>query len=60
MRDKASLEALFEGAKGATVYHAAGIVHPTEGIKQFYAVNAEGTTVAVLEEVWIGILRAGA
>lgn len=41
--DPASLEPLFKDAKGATVFHSAGIVHPSEGIPQFYAVNVEGT-----------------
>jgi nucleoside-diphosphate-sugar epimerase/choline dehydrogenase-like flavoprotein len=41
--DPASLERLFDGAKGATVFHSAGIVHVTEGVKQFHAVNAAGT-----------------
>jgi nucleoside-diphosphate-sugar epimerase len=34
---------LFDGARGATVFHAAGVVHPSRGVKQFYAVNVEGT-----------------
>lgn len=37
------VEKLFEGAKGASVFHSAGIVHPTQGRKQFYEVNVEGT-----------------
>lgn len=41
--DPASLTKLFDGARDATVFHAAGIVHPTAGIKQFHAVNAQGT-----------------
>jgi nucleoside-diphosphate-sugar epimerase len=41
--DPASLEKLFAGAAGATVFHSAGIVHVTEGVKQFHAVNAAGT-----------------
>src|SRR5574338_924416 len=41
--DPASLATLFEGAKDATVFHAAGVVHVTNGVKQFHAVNAQGT-----------------
>lgn len=41
--DPASLARLFDGARDATVFHAAGIVHPTRGIRQFHQVNAEGT-----------------
>ena len=39
----ASLTKLFDGASGATVFHAAGIVHPTRGSGQLRRVNAEGT-----------------
>jgi nucleoside-diphosphate-sugar epimerase len=39
----ASLEPLFAGAEGATVFHSAGIIHPTKGISQFFDVNVEGT-----------------
>lgn len=38
-----SLEPLFQGARGATLFHCAGVVHPTRGVRQFYAVNADGT-----------------
>lgn len=41
--DPDSLEPLFAGSKGATVFHSAGIIHPTKGAKQFYDVNVEGT-----------------
>lgn len=41
--DPASLAKLFDGAKDATVFHAAGIVHVTQGMGQFKAVNAAGT-----------------
>ncbi|MBS2007805.1 MAG: NAD(P)-dependent oxidoreductase [Cyanobacteria bacterium SZAS TMP-1] len=34
---------LFENAQGATVFHAAGVIHPTRGRKQFYEVNVDGT-----------------
>jgi nucleoside-diphosphate-sugar epimerase len=43
VRSPESLVRLFEGAKGGTVFHAAGVIHPTRGIKQFYEVNVEGT-----------------
>lgn len=39
----ASLEPLFAGAEGATVFHAAGVIHPTRGVRQLFDVNAEGT-----------------
>lgn len=43
VRDTASLSELFKGARGATVFHCAGVVHPTRGVKEFYEVNARGT-----------------
>jgi nucleoside-diphosphate-sugar epimerase len=42
--DPASLAKLFDGAAGATVFHAAGIVHATQGAGQFKRVNALGTS----------------
>ncbi len=41
--DGASVERLFEGTFQPTVFHIAGIVHPTKGRKQFYDVNVDGT-----------------
>lgn len=41
--DPASLAKLFDGAEGATVFHSAGIVHPTKGPGQWKRVNAQGT-----------------
>lgn len=38
-----SLLPLFSDSYGATVFHCAGIIHPTKGRKQFYDVNVEGT-----------------
>jgi len=37
-----SLAAFFDGAQGATVFHAAGVIHPTRGVRQFYEVNENG------------------
>jgi len=41
--DAASLEPFFAGAEGATLFHAAAIIHPTQGAGQFTRVNAQGT-----------------
>lgn len=43
LTDPASLEPLFADAAGATVFHVAGVVHPTRGVKEILAVNVEGT-----------------
>lgn len=42
-----TLEPFFAGSEGATVFHSAGIVHPTRGVRQFFEVNAEGTRALV-------------
>jgi nucleoside-diphosphate-sugar epimerase len=41
--DAESVAAFVAGAEGATLFHAAGIIHPTRGTKQFFEVNTEGT-----------------
>lgn len=41
--DPESLAKLFDGAAGATVFHSAGVVHVTKGMRQFRDVNATGT-----------------
>jgi nucleoside-diphosphate-sugar epimerase len=41
--DPASLEPFVAGAAGASLFHVAGIIHPTRGTRQFYTVNVEGT-----------------
>src|SRR5688572_26042880 len=38
-----TLEPLFADARGATVFHAAGLVHPELMTRSFYRVNVEGT-----------------
>jgi nucleoside-diphosphate-sugar epimerase len=43
LSDAASVEAFVAGAEGATLFHSAGIIHPTRGVKQLFEVNAGGT-----------------
>jgi nucleoside-diphosphate-sugar epimerase len=45
--DATSLESFLAGAEGATLFHSAGVIHPTGGTKQLFAVNAEGTRALV-------------
>jgi len=40
---KDSLNSFFENAKGAILFHMAGVVHVSKGVKQFYDVNVKGT-----------------
>ena len=43
LRDPQAIAKLCEGGKGATVFHVAGIIHPTHGAKEFTEVNVDGT-----------------
>jgi nucleoside-diphosphate-sugar epimerase len=43
LTDPASLGGLFADTKGATVFHCAGVIHPTGGVRQLYRVNVGGT-----------------
>jgi nucleoside-diphosphate-sugar epimerase len=43
LRDPASLRALLDGAEGATLYHAAGVIHPKRAVRELFAVNVAGT-----------------
>jgi nucleoside-diphosphate-sugar epimerase len=40
---KDSLNSFFENTKGAILFHLAGVVHASKGVKQFFDVNVEGT-----------------
>ena len=55
LTDRASLAPFFAGATGATVFHAAGIVHPAHGTKEILDVNVRGT-----ENVLAGAIEARA
>jgi nucleoside-diphosphate-sugar epimerase len=57
LTDPASVKKLCEGATGATVFHCAGIIHPTHGTRQFTAVNVEGTRRLVQEAEAAGARR---
>ncbi len=53
----AGLDKLMEGAKGATVFHIAGVIHPTSGRKEFYQVNLEGTRHMLKAAASAGVKR---
>jgi nucleoside-diphosphate-sugar epimerase len=55
--DASSVTAFMRGAEGATVFHAAGIIHPTQGIKQLYAVNELGTGHVLQAATAAGVRR---
>jgi nucleoside-diphosphate-sugar epimerase len=52
-----SLSAFLKDAEGATLFHAAGIVHPDKGVKQFYDVNVQGTRNLINAAVAHGVRR---
>jgi nucleoside-diphosphate-sugar epimerase len=43
LADPRSLAPLFADTQGATVFHCAGVIHPSGGIRQLYRVNVGGT-----------------
>ncbi len=43
VRDPSSLAELFDGTRGATVFHAAGVIHPGNTTRAFRSVNVNGT-----------------
>ncbi len=51
------LDALFKDAKGATVFHCAGVIHPSRGVKEFWLVNSEGTKRVVEAAKKAGVRR---
>ncbi|HEX8791959.1 MAG TPA: NAD-dependent epimerase/dehydratase family protein [Polyangiaceae bacterium] len=55
--DAGSLESLFAGAAGATLFHSAGVIHPTHGTKQLFAVNAGGTRALLDAAIRTGVRR---
>ncbi|MDP6125632.1 MAG: NAD(P)-dependent oxidoreductase [Candidatus Latescibacteria bacterium] len=52
-----SLPALFEGASGGTLFHCAGVIHPTKGLSQFYDVNVQGTSNVLAAAKDAGVKR---
>ncbi len=47
VRDAAAVASLFEGMAGATVFHAAAVIHPDGRTKQLFDVNVGGTDVVL-------------
>jgi nucleoside-diphosphate-sugar epimerase len=50
VRDPAALDRLLEGASGASVFHAAAVIHPARATREFFDVNVGGTAL-VLDRV---------
>ena len=43
LSDPASVDTFLANAERATLFHSAGVIHPTRGTKQLFEVNTEGT-----------------
>ena len=47
VRDPATLDRLFDGLGTATVFHAAGVIHPVKRVREMFDVNVGGTQLAL-------------
>jgi len=57
LRDRTAVERLCEGAKGAVLFHTAGVIHP-RGVRDFEAVNVGGTRLLLDDAARAGVRRA--
>ncbi|MCC6214518.1 MAG: NAD(P)-dependent oxidoreductase [Polyangiaceae bacterium] len=55
--DPGSLARFVEPARGATLFHVAGVVHPTRGTRELLQVNAEGTRELLQAAARAGVRR---
>ena len=47
VRDPATLDRLLDGAGGATLFHAAAVIHPARATREFFDVNVGGTALVL-------------
>ena len=47
VRDPATVDSLFEGMAGATVFHAAAVIHPRKRPRELFDVNVGGTQLVL-------------
>lgn len=52
-----NLETFLESARGALLFHTAGVIHP-ERTRQFYEINVEGTGNVLRSAAAVGVRRA--
>ena len=57
LSDGASLDTFLADARDATVFHAAGVIHPRRGAKEFEEVNAHGTSRLIEAAQRAGVRR---
>jgi nucleoside-diphosphate-sugar epimerase len=47
VRDPAALDRCFDGLGGATVFHAAAVIHPARAVREMFDVNVGGTQLTL-------------
>jgi nucleoside-diphosphate-sugar epimerase len=57
VRDPAVVDRLFDGAAGATVFHAAAVIHPASATRELFDVNVGGTQLALDRARRVGARR---
>jgi nucleoside-diphosphate-sugar epimerase len=57
VRDPAAIDALFEGVGGASVFHAAAVIHPARYVRELYDVNVGGTQLVLDRARRVGAAR---
>ena len=57
VRDPATLDRLFEGMRGATVFHAAAVIHPSGHTRELFDVNVGGTELVLDRAKRVGTAR---
>ena len=57
LRESESVDSFLSAAKGGTVFHVAGIIHPKRFVREFYEVNEEGTRRVVEAAKTSGVRR---
>jgi nucleoside-diphosphate-sugar epimerase len=57
VRDPARIDELFEGVGRASVFHAAGVIHPAQAVREFFDVNVGGTQLVIDRARRAGVFR---
>ncbi|MEW6735061.1 MAG: NAD(P)-dependent oxidoreductase [Acidobacteriota bacterium] len=57
LRDTTALTEFSRGGEGATLFHCAGVIHPTRGVQEFFEVNVEGTRKLLQTAESVGVAR---
>jgi nucleoside-diphosphate-sugar epimerase len=57
VRDPAAIDAVFEGVGGASVIHAAAVIHPARHVRELFDVNVGGTQLVLDRARRVGASR---